>query len=139
MFSYTERSTITQVNTLAHADDIHRCCVHHAVTRQPASAAQHCGIPLGSVLRMSTLREHLKRAILFSSFFFFKHAPIHSLHLRYSLGWQLVFFSSQLCVIHDECMTLDPGREWCFCWITFVPPESGVGMSDTLTLLDYRG
>ncbi len=29
---------------------------HHAVTRQPAFAAQHCGIPLGSVLRMSTLR-----------------------------------------------------------------------------------
>lgn len=28
---------------------------HHAVTKQPASAAQHCGIPLGSVLRMSTL------------------------------------------------------------------------------------
>lgn len=47
-----------------HTQQTHSCWwyplllyAHHAVTRQPASAAQHCGIPLGSVLRMSTLRR----------------------------------------------------------------------------------
>lgn len=85
---------------------------HHAVTKQPASAAQHCGIPLGSVLRMSTLRERLQRAIAFKT-----HTNSSSSFLT-SAGWQLTFCSSQLRVIHDDCVTFAlREREWCFCWI----------------------
>ena len=53
---YIYSTYFNQIHTYKkHADDPLLLHAHHAVSRQPSSAAEHCGILLGSVLRMSTL------------------------------------------------------------------------------------
>lgn len=78
------------------------------------------------------MRECLQRLIPF-----LKHTQIQSHHILYSPGLQLVFLSSQLCVIHDECVTFTLGENGVFVGLTFGPPESGVSVSDTLIRLPW--
>lgn len=90
---------------------------HHAVARQPLSAAEHYGIPLGNVLRMSTLR-HLRGSVCKEWCLFKTHKFPLSTHGKYCQHFSGCFSYLSCCGSHDECVAFAVGENSVFAGLT---------------------